>query len=132
MQEAWEADTATDSDDAEFMEAYGQAMDAQLAGTRMVESFERAPTPAGPAAAAGQQQQAGGGAASPQGQGETEEQQQQEEEAPAALRPVDIDVNLVSSLLASYGEQQGLPGPAGTLAGLMGLRLPDPRAQGQR
>ena len=34
-------------------------------------------------------------------------------------------MNLVKSLLASYGEQGGLPGPAGNLAGLMGLKLPD-------
>lgn len=34
-------------------------------------------------------------------------------------------MNLVQSLLASYAGQQGLPGPAGTLAGLMGIQLPD-------
>ena len=41
------------------------------------------------------------------------------------LQPVDLDVNLVESLLASYAGQQGLPGPAGNLAGLMGISLPD-------
>ena len=41
------------------------------------------------------------------------------------LQPVDLDVNLVENLLASYAGQQGLPGPAGNLAGLMGISLPD-------
>jgi hypothetical protein len=37
-----------------------------------------------------------------------------------------VDINLVSSLLASYREQGGLPGPASNLAGLLGVKLPDP------
>jgi len=41
------------------------------------------------------------------------------------LQPVDLDVNLVENLLASYTGQQGLPGPASNLAGLMGISLPD-------
>lgn len=125
-EKGWDADTATDSDDEQqqrgFMAAYGAALDAQLAGTAMAESFERAPVPAGapsaPAAGAGQQQGTAGGGEGGDVEGE--------EGAGAALRPVDVDLNLVSSLLASYGEQAGLPGPAGTLAGLMGLKLPDP------
>ena len=47
--------------------------------------------------------------------------------AGAALRPVDVDVNLVAGLLASYREQGGLPGPAGSLAALMGVPLPAAR-----
>ncbi|KAF9680335.1 hypothetical protein SADUNF_Sadunf06G0110600 [Salix dunnii] len=38
--------------------------------------------------------------------------------------PVDVDVNLVKSLLDSYSSQQGQPGPASNLLGLMGLQLP--------
>ncbi|KAL8170904.1 hypothetical protein V2J09_022708 [Rumex salicifolius] len=38
--------------------------------------------------------------------------------------PVDVDVNLVKSLLDSFSSQQGLPGPASNLMGLMGLKLP--------
>lgn len=38
--------------------------------------------------------------------------------------PVDVDVNLVKSLLESCGSQEGLPGPASNLLGLMGVRLP--------
>ena len=65
---------------------------------------------------------------------EEEEEEEEKEEgieigetegAMASLQPLDIDANLVSSLLASYKEQGGLPGPASTLAGLLGIRLPD-------
>lgn len=38
--------------------------------------------------------------------------------------PVDVDVNLVKSLLDSFSSQQGLPGPASNLLGLMGKQLP--------
>lgn len=112
-QEGWEADTATDSDD-EFLVAYGAAMDSQLAATRMAESFERAPPEAGGGG--------GGGSGDEPGVAQAEGG---EAAGSAALRPVDVDLNLVNSLLASYGEQAGMPGPAGTLAGLLGLKLPD-------
>ncbi|KAI3980267.1 hypothetical protein MKX01_031563 [Papaver californicum] len=42
------------------------------------------------------------------------------------LTPVDVDVNLVKNLLDSFSSQQGLPGPASNLLGLMGLQLPQP------
>ena len=125
--DAWEAETETDSDD-EFMQAYGRAMDAQLAATRMADSFERAPAEAGAAGSKEEkqaqqqvQQQAAGGAEDAEAAADR-----------AALRPVDVDLNLVNSLLASYGEQAGLAGPAGNLAGLLGLRLPDPGQQQQQ
>ncbi|KAK1316500.1 hypothetical protein QJS10_CPA05g01488 [Acorus calamus] len=38
--------------------------------------------------------------------------------------PVDVDVNLVKSFLDSFSSQQGLPGPASNLLGLMGVKLP--------
>ncbi|GAA0173265.1 hypothetical protein LIER_41490 [Lithospermum erythrorhizon] len=37
--------------------------------------------------------------------------------------PVDVDVNLVKSLLDSFSSQQGLLGPASNLLGLTGLQL---------
>ena len=126
--DAWEAETETDSDD-EFMTAYGRAMDAQLAATRMAESFERAPAEAG--AAVGKEQQAQQAGLAQQQAGGGGEDAEAAAEA-AALRPVDVDLNLVNSLLASYGEQAGLAGPAGNLAGLLGLRLPDPGQQQQQ
>lgn len=38
--------------------------------------------------------------------------------------PVDVDINLVKSLIDSFSSQEGLPGPATNLLGLMGLQLP--------
>lgn len=38
--------------------------------------------------------------------------------------PIDADFNLVKNILESYSSQQGLPGPASNLLGLMGLQLP--------
>lgn len=52
--------------------------------------------------------------------------EEEEEGVGTMLQPLDIDANLIASLLASYKEQGGLPGPASTLAGLLGVRLPDP------
>lgn len=95
----------------------------------MVESFERAPAEAG--AAGGKDQQAQG-VQQPQQQAAGGGEEAEAAADAAALRPVDVDLNLVNSLLASYGEQAGLAGPAGNLAGLLGLRLPDPTQQQQQ
>ncbi|XP_071706986.1 protein ecdysoneless homolog [Rutidosis leptorrhynchoides] len=40
------------------------------------------------------------------------------------LSPVDVDLNLVKSLLSSFSSQEGLPGPASNMLGIMGLQLP--------
>jgi len=40
------------------------------------------------------------------------------------MTPVDVDLNLVESILNSYSSQQGLPGPASNLLGLMGVKVP--------
>ncbi|KAF3777717.1 ecdysoneless-like protein [Nymphaea thermarum] len=45
-------------------------------------------------------------------------------EVDADFTPVDMDVNLVQSLIDSFSSQQGLPGPASNLLGLLGLQLP--------
>lgn len=37
---------------------------------------------------------------------------------------MDVDVNLVENLLKSFSGQGGMAGPAGVLAGLMGVQLP--------
>jgi hypothetical protein len=48
-----------------------------------------------------------------------------QDDGDTTAEPVDIDVNLVSHLLSSYSGEQGLePGPASTLAGLLGVSLP--------
>lgn len=44
--------------------------------------------------------------------------------------PVDVDVNLVKSILDSLSSQQGLPGPASNLLGLMGVQLPQDTKKG--
>jgi len=44
--------------------------------------------------------------------------------------PVDVDVNLVKSFLDSFSSQQGLPGPASNLLGLMGVQLPEDTKKG--
>jgi hypothetical protein len=100
-----------DDDDAEqqqqrprgrggFGAAYSAALDQQLRGTAMATDFARAPA----ATAASD--------AAPDDEDE-------------AMRPVDVDLNLVQSLLASYTAQEGLPGPASNMLGLLGLALPD-------
>ena len=40
-------------------------------------------------------------------------------------RPVDLDLNLVKNLLASYSAQQGFSGPVSNLLGSLGLTLPE-------
>jgi len=42
---------------------------------------------------------------------------------------VDVDINLVSSLLQSFMNQEGMPGPASNLLGAMGIKLVDPLAK---
>ena len=44
------------------------------------------------------------------------------------FRPVNVDLNLVTNLLESYGAQAGTAGPASNLLGSMGLRGPQDRA----
>lgn len=51
-----------------------------------------------------------------------------EEDMDEDFTPVDVDVNLVKSLLDSFSSQQGLPGPASNLLGLMGKQLPHDEA----
>ena len=45
--------------------------------------------------------------------------------------PVDVDVNLVKSFLDSYSSQEGLPGPASNLLGLMGMQFPQDANKGK-
>ncbi len=44
-------------------------------------------------------------------------------QGPAGLNPVDIDLNLLSSLLDSYASQAGLSGPASNVLGMLGVDL---------
>ncbi|CAN1169659.1 Protein ecdysoneless homolog [Linum perenne] len=47
------------------------------------------------------------------------------------FNPVDVDFNLVKNLLDSFASQQGQPGPASNLLGLMGVHLPDDSNKGK-
>ncbi|KAI8592347.1 SGT1 protein-domain-containing protein [Geranomyces variabilis] len=38
--------------------------------------------------------------------------------------PIDLDLNLVQNILASFEAQEGLPGPAGSMLGSLGIRVP--------
>lgn len=78
-------------------------MEAELGSSNMARTFQRMSVSGG---------SSGGGAAAVLNTDED-------------LAPVDVDLNLVESMLASYASQQGLPGPAGNLAGILGVRLPD-------
>lgn len=42
---------------------------------------------------------------------------------------VDVDINLVTSLLQSFMNQEGMPGPASNLLGAMGIKLVDPNTK---
>ncbi|KAK9836917.1 hypothetical protein WJX74_011048 [Apatococcus lobatus] len=112
--------TGTDSDDDEaFMEQYDAAMQDELSSSKLPQSFSR------PAAAAS-------GASPPPGRSSASRQSSGAKQDPSqahavqdSLAPVDLDLNLVQNLLESYSSQQGLPGPASNIAGLLGLTLPD-------
>ena len=41
-----------------------------------------------------------------------------------AVAPVDVDMNLVMSLLESYSRQEGLPGPVSNILGAMEMNRP--------
>lgn len=113
-----------DEGDADFAEAYVAAMEAELRGTKMMESFERAtagPSPATAGATAPADRGIPDAAAADQEMPEAVAGAEGEQE----LLPVDVDMNLVKSLIQSYTSQQGLPGPASNLAGLLGFQLPD-------
>ncbi|KAL5988460.1 hypothetical protein ACLOJK_036225 [Asimina triloba] len=85
-----------------FMDSYSEALKEQLKDTTLKKSFIRA-----------NEQPAGTGTANAS-----------KEDMDEDFSPVDVDMNLVKSLLDSFSSQQGLPGPASNLLGLMGLQLP--------
>ena len=116
--------TATDSDDEEeeecegvergnahnnnkaFYDVYSSILASQLANSKLKDSFIRAPAAATDSTTDNNTNNINAGSSSME------------------MRDVDVDVNLVESLLQSHAEQAGLPGPASNLAGLLGLKLP--------
>ena len=113
--------TDTDSDDEEysdpdsnsFRQAYDEVLSQQIAESRVGSLLQP-----GLAKAAAKQESS----TRPVGTTASRATAVQEEEE---LQPVDLDTNMVQNLLQSYAAQEGLAGPAGNLAGLLGLRLPD-------
>jgi hypothetical protein len=93
-----------------FYDSYSAALEAELAATTMAQTFEKVQvTPPG-AAVAGTLAASITPAAA--------------DGIDAGLTPLDVDFNLIQSLVASYTAQGGLPGPASNLAGLLGVQLP--------
>ncbi|GMN34000.1 hypothetical protein TIFTF001_004465 [Ficus carica] len=100
-----EPSEGNDEGDDTFMQSYSDALNRELNTTTLGKSFVRA-----------------------------KEQTSQKDEGTSSntaaamdedFTPVDADVNLVKSFLDSFSSQEGLPGPASNLLGLMGLQLQD-------
>jgi len=108
--------TATDSDDedASFMHAYDQALADELLESRVGSII----TPEASAGVNADQLDHTAAAAAAAAAATNSDKAED-------LQPLDLDTNLVRTLLQSYTAQQGLAGPAGNLAGLLGLNLPD-------
>ncbi|KAJ0097631.1 hypothetical protein Patl1_28332 [Pistacia atlantica] len=94
-----------DNDDGEdgFMHSYSDALDNELKRTTLKKSFIHANEES-----------------SKKIEGTSNGAEDMDEE----FSPVNVDVNLVKNLLDSFSSQQGLPGPASNLLGLMGVKLP--------
>lgn len=46
---------------------------------------------------------------------------------PPDCQPINLDMQVVSNLIESYTNQNGIPGPVGNLLGLMNLHVPETR-----
>lgn len=94
---------ANDEGGAAFMHSYSDALNEELKGTTLSNTFVRA-----------------NGESVKKDEGASTATESMEEE----FTPVDVDFNLVKNFLESFSSQDGLPGPASNLLGLMGLQLP--------
>eukprot|EP00038_Savillea_parva_P012957 m.208038 g.208038 ORF g.208038 m.208038 type:complete len:760 (-) comp24002_c0_seq1:88-2367(-) len=95
------ADGTATHQDEDSMEAISAQMDAELAGTKVMESFAGDDS--------GDEESASSGKAN-------------QEDGMTA--PLDIDLNLVRNTLKSFSAQQGLSGPASNLLGSLNVYLP--------
>ncbi|KAM1116181.1 hypothetical protein TB2_006611 [Malus domestica] len=102
-------DESEDGEDT-FMHSYSDALNDELKSTTLKKSFVRADEQA-----------------PKKNEGTSHATEDMEED----FTPVDVDVNLVKSLLDSFSSQQGLPGPASNLLGLMGVQLPQDDNKGK-
>ncbi|CAN6983087.1 unnamed protein product [Brassica oleracea var. botrytis] len=103
-----EGEDPNDDDEKEaFMESYSGAMNEELKNSTLDKSFEHV------------------NQLSSKQNGESSKTTEEKEDGDDdEFTPIDADFNLVKNLLESYSSQQGLPGPASNLLGLMGLQLP--------
>ncbi|KAG9306555.1 hypothetical protein G9A89_004752 [Geosiphon pyriformis] len=90
----------TDTD----LESYMQVMDHELASTKVGKSFVRAPKDV-------------------TRQKKTINAPEDEDNVDDDYSPVDLDLNAVTNLLASFKAQEGLAGPAGNIMGRLGVRV---------
>ncbi|GAB4848797.1 hypothetical protein Ancab_003590 [Ancistrocladus abbreviatus] len=86
-----------------FMHSYSDVLNEELQATTLRKSFVRAKE---------------------QSSSKDEGMSNDVEDMDEDFTPVDVDVNLVKSLLDSFSSQRGLPGPASNMLGLMGVQLP--------
>lgn len=94
---------ASQGNEDTFMQSYSDVLNEELNDTTLKRSFIRA---------------------SQQHSNNNEEPSNAAKDMDEELTPVDVDVNLVKSFLDSFSSQQGLPGPASNLLGLMGVKVP--------
>ncbi|KAJ2521924.1 hypothetical protein GGI11_001870 [Coemansia sp. RSA 2049] len=80
------------------LEAVMDAMDSELGGSKVGQSFVRS-----------------------SGSKNTAEDEEHEADD---IVDVDVDLNLVENIVESFRAQEGLPGPAGTMLGHFGIHLP--------
>ncbi|CDY14571.1 BnaC03g48880D [Brassica napus] len=95
-----EGEDPNDDEKEAFMESYSGAMNEELKNSTLDKSFEHV------------------------NQHSSKQNGKRREDDDDEFTPIDADFNLVKNLLESYSSQQGLPGPASNLLGLMGLQLP--------
>ncbi|XP_074591192.1 protein ecdysoneless homolog [Curcuma longa] len=96
-----------------FMQFYSDALNEELTATTLRKSFLHA------------RKQANNINAGPSNTARSNTADDNNDE----FTPVDVDFNLVKSFLDSFSSQQGLPGPASNLLGLMGVKVPPPDAK---
>ncbi|CAI0419829.1 unnamed protein product [Linum tenue] len=101
-----------DNEDGEdrFSQSYSAALNQELKNSTVSKSFVQAD-----------------GQTSKPNEGTSNVPEEMEED----FSPVDVDFNLVKNLLDSFSSQQGQPGPASNLLGLMGVHLPEDSSKGK-
>ena len=106
-------DASVSESEAAMMKSYMASMDEELAATELAKSFTRANHGDG-------------------GEGEKRAETTDQVKDGAKLAPVDIDLNLVKNLLASYSSQQGLAGPVSNILHSMGVSIPPDEEDGSK